>query len=166
VAFSIDGRVESGGIEPVAIPDVPSGDLVWQMHTRIDSGRREGIMKCARWLCLLIVIGMATVAFADDIQIFCESGLRVYLDGELAGISSRLDDELYLMDVGRGTHAVRVKKDGFIPQTFEVVVGQETLETSVGKFTQLAPEPAEAARAAGPAEVPLGSLLVTSAPQN
>ena len=123
-------------------------------------------MKCARWLLLLVAMGAAGVASAGDIQVFCEPGLRVYLDGELAGISSRLDDGLYLMDVGRGTHAVRVEKDGFAPQTFEVVVGQDPLEITVGDFTPLAAEAAEPAPAAASAELPLGSLVVTSAPQN
>jgi hypothetical protein len=123
-------------------------------------------MKRARLLCLLVAMGAATVASAGDIQVFCEPGLRVYLDGELAGISSRLDDGLYLMDVGRGTHAVRVEKDGFVPQAYELVVGHEPLEVTVGDFTPLPSEPDDATPPPATADQPLGSLVVTSAPQN
>jgi len=123
-------------------------------------------MKCARLLCLLVAVGVVAVAWAGDIQVFCEPGLRVYLNGELVGISSRLDDGLYLMDVGRGTHTVRVEKDGCVPQAFEVAVGREPLELSAGDFTLLTPKPGDAAPAAEPADQPLGRLVVTSAPQN
>lgn len=122
-------------------------------------------MKGARWVGLLLVMAVAAVAGAGDIQILCEPGLRVYLDDELAGISSRLDDGLYLMDVARGPHAVRVEKDGFRPQSFEVVVGEAPLEVAVEEFEALPAEPEGAVAAPGPAPVPLGSLVVTSAPQ-
>jgi hypothetical protein len=123
-------------------------------------------MKGARWAGLLLVMAVAAVAGAGDIQILCEPGIRVYLDDELAGISSRLDDGLYLMDVARGPHTVRVEKDGFRPQSFEVVVGAAPLEVSVEEFEALPAEPTGAASVPGPAPVSLGSLVVTSAPQN
>jgi hypothetical protein len=115
---------------------------------------------------LIVLLLWLSVAAAGDIQVLCEPGLRVYLDGDLAGISSRLDDGAYLMDVARGTHTIRVEKDGFVPQSFEVAVGQIPIEVTVGEFK---PAPA-AARTEQPAnaESPLavGTLIVTSAPQN
>jgi hypothetical protein len=126
-------------------------------------------MRHTRGIILLIVltaIGAATVAAAGDIQVLCEPGLRVYLDGELAGISSRLDDGAYLTDIPRGLHIVRVEKDGFEPQSFEVLVGQAPIEVTVGVF-EAAPTPDAAAGAANarPA-LAVGTLIVTSAPQN
>jgi hypothetical protein len=123
-------------------------------------------MRHVGWIALLAVICASSVAAAGDIQILCEPGLRVYLDGELAAISARLDDGAYLMDVPRGLHTVRVEKDGFVPQSFEVLVGQVPVEVTVGEF---APAPA-ATRTEEPANaepsLALGTLVVTSAPQN
>jgi hypothetical protein len=96
-----------------------------------------------------------------DIQVLCEPGLRVYVDGELAAISARLDDGAYLMDVSRGLHTVRVEKDGFVPQSFEVLVGQVPVEVAVGEFQAVAAP----ARPEEPA-LGVGTLVVTSAPQN
>ena len=123
-------------------------------------------MRRGGWAALLVVICAASVATAGDIQVLCEPGLRVYLDGELAGISSRLDDGAYLMDVARGLHTVRVEKDGFVPQSFEVLVGQVPIEVTVDEFA-----PASAAtRAEEPVSaepsLAVGALIVTSAPQN
>lgn len=117
-------------------------------------------------LIVMICAAAAAVAVAGDIQVLCEPGLRVYLDGELAGISSRLDDGAYLMDVARGLHTVRVEKDGFAPQSFEVLVGQVPIEVTVGEFVPV-PAPAAPGETESP-EAPqaVGTLIVTSAPQN
>lgn len=122
-------------------------------------------MKVAVSLVFALAMVLAAPAFAGDIQVFCEAGLRVYLDDELAGISSRLDDGLYLMDVGPGSHAVRVEKDGFAPQRFEVVLGRVPIEITVGEFEPLPPEPESETPPEAPS-LPLGSLVITSAPQN
>ena len=118
------------------------------------------------WLAVLMAICAASVAAAGEIQVLCEPGLRVYLDGELAGISSRLDDGAYLMDVSRGLHIVRVEKDGFEPQSFEVLVGQVPAEVTVGEFqAEAAPASPEEPAGERPA-LAVGTLVVTSAPQN
>lgn len=123
-------------------------------------------MRRGGWLALLVLVAAAAVASAGEIQVLCEPGLRVYLDGELAGISSRLDDGAYLTEVPRGLHTVRVEKDGFEPQSFQVLVGQIPVEVTVGEF-EPAPKPDAAAGAtnARPA-LAVGTLIVTSAPQN
>ena len=130
-----------------------------------------------RWLrvlCVLLAAGAALPALAGDIQVACEPGLRVYLDGRLAGTSSALQDGLFLTGVGEGTHAVRVEKDGHVPQSFEVRVRDLPIEVKVKVFVPLPPARApEQAPVAPPGpqpvaadEQPAGSLLVISAPQN
>jgi PEGA domain len=123
-------------------------------------------MRHARGLILLIVLAAAAVAAAGDIQVLCEPGLRVYLDGELAGISSRLDDGAYLMEVSRGLHTVRVEKDGFVPQSFEVLVGQVPVEVSVSTFEPAPPAAGTQETAGAGNALAVGTLIVTSAPQN
>lgn len=122
-------------------------------------------MRHARGLILLIVLAAAAAA-AGDIQVLCEPGLRVYLDGELAGISSRLDDGAYLMDVPRGLHTVRVEKDGFEPQSFEVLVGQLPIEVTTSEFRPAPPAAGAAGTAGAGTSMAVGTLIVTSAPQN
>jgi len=105
-------------------------------------------------------------SFAGDIQVFCEPGVRVYLDDELVGTCSRLDDGAYLMDVAEGTHTLRVEKDGFVPQSYEVVVGQVPIEVTVGELAPAPPATSSEAPADSEPAQAIGSLIVTSAPQH
>lgn len=123
-------------------------------------------MRCARWLCLLILMSVSAVSFAGDIQIFCAPGLRVYLDGELMGTSSAKEDGLFLSNVPAGMRSVRVEKDGFVPQTIEVEVSDYPIEVRVGKlspgpFASYTKEPE-----ASTVTQLHGNLTITSAPQN
>ena len=123
-------------------------------------------MKVTRCLFLCLLLSVAAVSSAGDIQVFCSPGLRVYLDGELMGTSSVKDDGLYLFDVPHGTRTIRVEKDGFVPQTIEVEVSNFPIEVTVGN---LSPEPVIRYRTDVEAETVVqlvGNLVITSAPQN
>ncbi|MGD1146483.1 MAG: PEGA domain-containing protein [Thermoanaerobaculaceae bacterium] len=122
-------------------------------------------MKRLCWLCLFLLTVAATVSLAGDIQVSCEPGLRVYLDGKFVGTSSPKDDGLFLADVAGGGHVIRVEKDGFAPQSFQVMVQKLPIEVKVGEFS---PEPPPPERVTGSAKVVqlTGNLLVLSAPQN
>jgi hypothetical protein len=123
-------------------------------------------MKWQVWLCLVILTIAPALLSAGDIQVACEPGLRVYLDGKLAGTSNSEDDGLFLADVAGGLHVIRVEKDGFVPQSFQVDVKKLPIEVKVKTFS---PEPLMGHRGEiGGAAVkqPVGTLLVTSAPQN
>jgi hypothetical protein len=116
-------------------------------------------------LCLLLLISLPAFSSAGDIQVFCEPGLKVYLDGEFVGVSSSKEDGIYLSKVRAGEHIIRVEKDGFLPQSFTVQIGLP-LEVNVGEFR---PEPeAPQAEDAPPVKVEkfVGRMLITSAPQN
>ncbi len=125
-------------------------------------------MKILRWLCLFVVMSVAVVSFAGDIQVSCEPGLRVFLDEEFMGTSSAREDGLFLMNVKKGSHTVRVEKDGFVPQTFEVDTVTAAVEVVVEEFEPLPADPvapvvSESAAAEEPKRV--GVLVITSAPQ-
>ena len=122
-------------------------------------------MKRLRWLCLLLMTGVAAMSCAGDIQVACEPVLRVYLDGKLAGTSSSKEDGLFLANVPAGAHVIRVEKDGFVPQSFQVEVAKLPIEVKVGAFSPVPVmrEDVETDRAM--AKQPGGKLLVTSAPQ-
>lgn len=123
-------------------------------------------MRCLRWMFVLLVMGAAATAFAGDIQVLCEPGLRVYLDGTLAGTSSPRDDGLFLTNVPEGAHVVRVEKDGFVPQSFQVQVSKRPIEVKVEAFVPQPAAPRTPTAASTEAKQPTGNLLVTSAPQN
>jgi len=123
-------------------------------------------MKGLRWLCLLLVACVSAASFAADIQVACEPGLRVYLDGKLMGVSSAKEDGLFLTNVKDGTHTLRVERDGFTPQSHQLEVAGSPIEVKIDEFT---PEPLmhQEQQAGGPEVTQAtGSLRVTSAPQN
>jgi len=123
-------------------------------------------MKCLRWLGLLLLTGVAAMSFAGDIQVSCEPALRVYLDGKFVGTSSSKEDGLFLANVPEGAHIIRVEKDGFVPQSFQVEVPKLPIEVKVGEFS---PEPVirhGGETSSSKVKQPVGDLLVTSAPQN
>ena len=123
-------------------------------------------MKVNRCVFLCLLLSVAAVSFAGDIQVFCSPGLRVFLDGELVGTSSVKEDGLFLFDVPRGARTIRVEKDGFVPQTIEVEVSDFPIEVTVG---ELSPEPVVRYRTEVEAETVVqlvGNLVITSAPQN
>jgi len=69
---------------------------------------------------LVLVLVTANISLAGDIQVICEPGLRIYLDDKLAGTSSAKEDGFFLADVRNGSHIIRVEKEGYVPQAFEV----------------------------------------------
>lgn len=123
-------------------------------------------MTCLRWFCVLLVTSVSAVSFAGDIQVSCEPNLRVYLDGTLMGVSNEKEDGLFLRDVENGTHLVRVERDGFVPQSYQVEVTGAPIEVKVEKLVpDLMPRPTGTPSVIR-AKQQMGSLVVTSAPQN
>lgn len=120
----------------------------------------------------VMVLVVSASSFAGDIQIFCEAGLRVYLDGKFVGNSSEREDGLFLIDVPKGTHAVWIEKDGHVSQRFEIEVLNAPTEITVTEFVPLPaaveepPQEDEPAPDSEPVQQLIGSLTVTSAPQN
>jgi hypothetical protein len=115
---------------------------------------------------LAFLVALSTLAAAGDIQVACAPGLQVYLDGNLVGTSSVKEDGLYLVGVAAGGHTIRVEKEGFAPQSFQVEAFDVPLEVKVG---ELVPLPVTSpGREVDPPEVRelVGSLVITSAPQN
>ncbi|MBP1621613.1 MAG: hypothetical protein H6Q02_2380, partial [Acidobacteria bacterium] len=53
-------------------------------------------MRHALRLCLALLVLVAAPLSANDIQVTCEPGLRVYLDGALKGTSNAREDGLFL----------------------------------------------------------------------
>ena len=111
-------------------------------------------------------MSVAAASFAADIQVSCPPDLRIYLDDKFMGTSETMQDGLYLMDVRKGSHIIRIEKDGFIPQNIQIEVSDFPIEVRVGK---LVPDPGarfKTETTAVPVRKDVGYLVVTSAPQN
>ncbi len=123
-------------------------------------------MKCLRWFCLVLLTSVPAMSFAGDIQVACEPALRVYLDGKFVGTSSAKEDGLFLAEVPEGGHVIRVERDGFVPQSFQVEVTKLPIEVKVGEFSPEPPVRHDRETSGTKVKQPVGVLLVTSAPQN
>jgi hypothetical protein len=123
-------------------------------------------MRWLRLVCVILAMGAPAAALAGDVQVLCEPGLRVYLDGVLAGTSSAKDDGLFLANVAGGSHVIRVEKDGFVAQSFQVEVTALPVEVKVETFSPEVPAQSESKAESAPAKEALGDIVVTSAPQN
>ena len=118
-------------------------------------------------LLMIVVLAGVSLVGAGEIQVLCEPGLRVYLDGSFAGLSNEREDGLYLMDLEDGKHRIWVEKDGCLSQHFEIELGDLPAEITVGKFEPVptpGPTATDEPAAAEPAQFG-GDLIITSAPQ-
>jgi len=68
-------------------------------------------------------LGFAARQDTGYIQVQCEPGLQIFLDGVLKGVSNRDQDGLVIEDVPVGTRVVKAVKPGFTPQEQPVTVG-------------------------------------------
>jgi len=111
-------------------------------------------------------VNATAVSSAGGVQISAEPGLRVFFDGDPMGVTTAKEDGLYLTGVARGRHTVRVEKDGFEAQTFEVNVVNRPIEVEVGQFQPVTVAAVSSSQAKTAKVEHVGSLVVTSAPQN
>jgi len=128
-------------------------------------------MRYAHVFMVTLLLSTALASFAGDVQVLCEPDLRVFLDDQLVGSSSAKEDGLFLVDVARGSHTIRVEKDGSYPQSFKIEVLDVPVEVKVSEFVAIplvtdpdtkttpTPSPAKVVKQAG-------SVVITSAPQN
>jgi len=108
----------------------------------------------------------AAMALAGDVQVLCEPGLRVLLDGRLVGISNSRDDGLFLVNVPTGVRTVTVEKEGYLTQVFRVDVPDHPIEIKVAQFIPMPVQPGNSTPATAGAGDIGGTVVITSAPQN
>jgi len=83
----------------------------------------------AAWLWLLsasVLVAQPTAPVADRrpgfIQVKCESGIRVVLDGKVCGVTSKELGGLVIQDVPPGQYVIQAQKEGFRAQEFRLSV--------------------------------------------
>jgi len=122
-------------------------------------------MRIAHVISLVMCVGIAAVATAGDVRVTCSPGLNIFLDGEFVGVSIPKYDGKYLTGLSAGEHSIMVKKAGFSPKEFSVVVGPSSNQIVVGELvpssTTHQPETTDWDEVGRP----LGTIEVTSTPQ-
>ncbi|MBW2610411.1 MAG: DUF1566 domain-containing protein [Deltaproteobacteria bacterium] len=85
------------------------------------------------FLIFLFIYSPNLQAQGGDLQITCEPGLRIYLDGKFVGKSNFKDDGKYLSNLEPGTHTIRVEKLGFLSKEYEINIADGKIsEIKVG----------------------------------
>ena len=123
-------------------------------------------MKSQRVVLFILLAGFATVSFAGDIQVSCKPGLSIFLDDQYMGESTAMQDGLFLMNIKKGTHTLRVEKEGFVPRTIEVEVSDFPIEVRIGDLVANPGAKYQSSSASEKVTKSVGYLIVTSAPQN
>ncbi len=121
-------------------------------------------------LLSLVVAAMvsARTASAQDtgfIQVQCEPGIQIFLDGTLKGLSDRDQGGLVIEAVPVGDRTVKALKPGFTPQERRVRVAKG--EVAVVKFESLRPRPTVVQggqEEAAPIVLKTGTVIVKSVP--
>ncbi|MEN0062397.1 MAG: hypothetical protein AAGA48_09605 [Myxococcota bacterium] len=62
---------------------------------------------------MVLAVWIAAVSQGADLQITCDPGIRIYVDGEFRGVSQAEQDGLYLTELATGSHVVTFRKRGF-----------------------------------------------------
>ena len=124
------------------------------------------------WLCRLAVIcGLLIIAplYAQHklgyIQVTCEPGVQVFLDGELKGVTSAGQGGLILSGVSASRHQLRFEKEGCYLQVATVMVSStEVLAYKVHPFTAKPETTDQGSPAQEQLEQKSGSLQIQSLP--
>lgn len=124
------------------------------------------------WLCQLAVIFsfISSIPLPAQnnigyIQVTCEPGAQVYLDGELKGTTSEKQGGLIISGVSATRHLLRFEKEGYHVQEAAVDVGfLKVLEYRVRPFTLRKETGQKNNPAKPPSEKKVGSVLIQSEP--
>ncbi|MFA4987330.1 MAG: SUMF1/EgtB/PvdO family nonheme iron enzyme [Candidatus Brocadiia bacterium] len=79
-------------------------------------------------LLLLTCFASQPFSYAEDkgqIQVKCEPGISILLDGNLKGVSTKENGGLTITDVPVGVHELKALKEGFAPQVKTVTVEKD-----------------------------------------
>ena len=85
-------------------------------------------------LVLMLLTGVASSQTQTGyIHIITDAGVRVFLDGKLAGVASERDQGLVITGVAAGTHQLRFEQKGYKPRTtrVSVIAGEVTVYTLI-----------------------------------
>jgi len=122
-------------------------------------------MRAAHGISLVMCLGIAALATAGDVRVTCSPGLNIFLDGEFVGVSIPKQDGKYLTGLSAGEHTIMVKKDGFSPKVFSVIVGSSPRQVVVGEFLPISDTIHPETTKQDVVGRPVGTIEVTSAPQ-
>jgi hypothetical protein len=118
---------------------------------------------CAVWLTVVAVA--AQVDVAGFIQIKCEPGVNVFLDGAFQGTTKSDVGGLIIQDVEAGVHSVQLVKEGFDSQRKEFHINPAQVYVyEAYPFKVRTIKPIDEQEEREPEKVGLGQLVIQSVP--
>ena len=85
-------------------------------------------------MCVLLLSFSVVAEETGDLQITCKPGIQIYIDDQLAGVTTEQDGGLLARGITTGIHKVRGENAQFIPSEFEVSIrAGETKQIKIGK---------------------------------
>lgn len=85
-------------------------------------------------MCALLLSLSAVAEETGNLQITCKPGIQIYIDDQIAGITTEQDGGLLEHGITAGIHKVRGENAGFVPSEFEVSIrAGETKQIKIGK---------------------------------
>lgn len=124
------------------------------------------MIKVFAWIVLTVAIAIpASAAETGFIQVKCDSGIKIFLDGNLKGIASADVGGVIIQDVSVGDHIIKVKKSGFQPQVYSIKVkSYEVAFWQVKLFTPKIRITQDGSGNMAELEYNVGELLIRSLP--
>ncbi|MFC1707283.1 SUMF1/EgtB/PvdO family nonheme iron enzyme [Planctomycetota bacterium] len=122
----------------------------------------------AALVALIVLLLLAWPLLAQEtgyIQVVCEPGVKIFLDGDLKGVTSSDVDGLILQNVSAGKHTLRAVKEGFQPQEAELTVEAEgVLKHEIRPFRPKVKITQEGESTAATIKQKTGTLIIQSLP--
>jgi len=88
------------------------------------------------FIFFILSVTLLSIESKGSLFIISDNGFRVYLDGDLKGVTSKDTGGLWLQDLSPGILKVKMQKQGFNAILFKVnIVADETLEKTVDTNT-------------------------------
>lgn len=85
-------------------------------------------------VCVLLLSFFAASEETGDLRIICKPGVRIYIDDQIAGITTEQDGELLIHGISPGIHKIHGENAEFMPSEFKVsIIVEETTQIKIGK---------------------------------
>ena len=127
-------------------------------------------MKRALILLPVFFLFFLSISFAEEdsfgqVQIKCEAGVEIFLDGIFKGTTTSTLGGFMIKRASVGKHSVKAAKKGYAPKVQEAIVksGKVTVIEFSG-FVKIADAPQDGKENINEQDIPTGDIIITSRP--
>lgn len=107
------------------------GLFFWKLYFAVNrsEGKTKGMnMKNGLHIILMVLVMGVTVFAESYIQVVCEPGVKIFLDGTFKGISNADDSGLIIENLVPGTYEVKAVRTGFASQQSRLIVAEKDVK--------------------------------------